>query len=206
MNDIAISVVLFDVGGVLVEPSGVATMPTWMDNRVSAEELWEMWLTSPTVRSFETGKLPAEDFADRIIADFRLPTLRPELLREMTRWSVTLFPGAMELIERIPSRYLRATLCNSNPIHWQFLAQNERLINAFEHHFASHLIGKIKPDEEAFRYVTDALRCVPEEVLFLDDNQLNVLAAGTIGMNAARVKGIAEAEHALVAFGVITER
>jgi len=32
-----------------------------------------------------------------------------------------------------------------------------RLINAFEHHFASHLIGKIKPDEEAFRHVTDAL-------------------------------------------------
>ncbi|MGA2981231.1 MAG: HAD-IA family hydrolase [Terriglobales bacterium] len=175
----AISVVLFDVGGVLVEPSGVATMLTWMDNRVSTEELWQMWLTSPTVRSFETGKMSTEDFADRIIADFSLPILGSEFLREMTRWSVTLFPGAIELIERVPSRYQRATLCNSNPIHWSYLTQNERLINAFEHHFASHLIGKIKPDEEAFRYVTDALGCEPEEVLFLDDNHLNVLGAST---------------------------
>jgi len=205
MNDTSISVVLFDVGGVLVEPSGVATMLAWMDNRVSTEELWKMWLTSPTVRSFETGKLSAEDFADRIIADFGLPVLGSEFLREMTRWSVTLFPGAIELIERVPLRYLRATLCNTNPIHWSYLAQNERLINAFEHHFASHLIGKIKPDEEAFRHVTDALGCKPEEVLFLDDNQLNVLGARTIGMNAAQVKGIPEAERALAAFGVITE-
>jgi len=166
INDTSINVVLFDVGGVLVEPSGVATMLTWMDNRVSAEELWEMWLTSPTVRSFETGKLSAEEFA---------------------------------------IRYRRATLCNTNPIHWSCLTQNKRLMSAFEHHFASHLIGKIKPDEEAFRHVTDALGCEPEEVLFLDDNQLNVLGARTIGMNATQVKGIPEAERALVDFGVITE-
>jgi hypothetical protein len=54
----SISVVLFDVGGVLVEPSGVATMLARMDNRLSAEEC----LTSPTVRSFETGKQSAEEF------------------------------------------------------------------------------------------------------------------------------------------------
>ena len=204
MND-TISVVLFDIGGVLVETSGVATVLAWMDNRVSAEELWKMWLTSPTVRAFETGKLPAEDFADRIVNDFRLPILPSEFLREMIHWSVTPFPGAVDLIERIPSRYRRATLCNSNPIHWTCLLQNERLINAFEHHFASHLIGKIKPDEEVFRHVTDALRCGPEEVLFLDDNELNVVAAKTNGMNCARVKGIQEAERALIAFGVITE-
>lgn len=205
MNDASLSVVLFDVGGVLVEPSGVATMLAWMNNRVSAEELWRMWLTSPTVRSFETGKLPAEEFADRIVAEFELPIPGSEFLREMPRWSVTLFPGALDLIERLPLRYRRATLCNTNPIHWSCFTQNERLFNAFERHFASHLIGKIKPDEEAFGHVTDALGCKPEEVLFLDDNQLNVLGARAIGMNAVRVKGIGEAERALAAFGVIAE-
>jgi len=205
MNDTSIRVVLFDIGGVLVEASGVATLLAWMDDRVSAEELWKMWLTSSTVRSFETGNLPAEDFAERIVADFHLPILPPEFLREMTHWSVTLLPGAVELIERIPSRYVRATLCNSNPVHWPRLLRNESLINAFGHHFASHLIGKIKPDEDAFRYVTNALNCGPEQVLFLDDNELNVVSASACGMNAARVKGVREAERALAAFGVIAE-
>jgi putative hydrolase of the HAD superfamily len=205
MKDRAISVVLFDVGGVLVEPSGVAIMLAWMNHRVSAEELWKMWLTNPAVRAFETGKMPADEFADHVIADFGLPVRRAEFLREMETWSATFFPGAVELVERIPSLYLRATLCNSNPIQWPHLMQNERFTNAFVHHFASHLIGKIKPDEGAFRHVVDVLRCDPREVLFLDDNELNVLGARAVGMNAIRVKGVAEARRVLIAMDVIAD-
>src|SRR5215475_2075523 len=137
----AIRVVLFDVGGVLVEPSGVSTMLTWMRNTVSAEELWRLWLTSPCVRAFETGRLSAEEFAKKVIADFRLPVQRDEFLEEMTRWSVTLFPGAIELVEQIPTRYVRATLCNTNVVHWNYLMGNTGLARVFPHHFASHLIG-----------------------------------------------------------------
>lgn len=199
----AIRVVLFDVGGVLVEPSGVATMLAWMGNTVSAEELWRMWLTSSCVRAFETGRLSPEEFADQVIADFRLPVERDNFLKEMTRWSVTLFPGALELIERIPTRYVRATLCNTNVIHWTHLMRNTGLRSAFPHHFASHLIGKIKPDAEAFQHVTEALQCDSGEVLFLDDNEMNVAGARSLGMQSVRVRGIAEAERALIDFGVI---
>ena len=199
----AIRVILFDIGGVLVEPSGVATMLTWMRNSVSAEELWKMWLTSSCVRAFETGRLSPEEFADQVIADFRLPIPRDRFLEEMARWSVTLFPGAIELVEQIPPEYVRATLCNTNMIHWKYVMRNEGLTKAFPHHFASHLIGKIKPDAEAFQHVTQALQCEPREVLFLDDNDLNVVGANSIGMQGVRVRGIAEAERALVASGVL---
>jgi FMN phosphatase YigB (HAD superfamily) len=131
----AIRVVLFDIGGVLVEPSGVTTMLAWMRNTVSAEELWRMWLTSPCVRAFETGRLSPEEFADQVIADFRLPVQRDGFLEEMTRWSVALFPGAIELIGQIPTRYVRATLCNTNVIHWKYLMGNAGLNRAFPHHF-----------------------------------------------------------------------
>jgi|RhiMetdeSRZDD1v2_1073273.scaffolds.fasta_scaffold464039_2 FMN phosphatase YigB (HAD superfamily) len=205
MKDRTIRVVLFDVGGVLVETSGVATMLAWMEHRVSTEKLWKMWLTSPVVRAFETGKMSADEFADQVIAGFGLPVRHEEFLREMATWSRTFFPGAVALVERIPSRYLRATLCNSNSIHWPYLMQNERFANAFVHHFASHVIGKIKPDEAAFRHVVDVLRCDPQEVLFLDDNEINVLGAKTVGMKAVRVKGIAEATRALIALDVIAD-
>ena len=199
----AIRVVLFDIGGVLVEPSGVATMLDWMRNTVTPEELWRMWLTSPCVRAFETGLLSPEEFADQVIIDFRLPVQRAEFLEEMTHWSVTLFPGAIQLIEQIPVRYDRATLCNTNVIHWKYLMKNAGLVRAFPHHFASHLIGKIKPDAEAFQHVTEVLRCEPEEVLFLDDNEMNVVGARSVGIQGVRVRGVAEAEHALVDFGVL---
>ena len=194
---------LFDIGGVLVESSAVATFLSWMRNRVTAEELWRMWLTSPCVRAFETGRLSPEEFADQVIADFRLPVEQGELLEEMTGWSMTMFPGAIELVERIPARYVRATLSNTNVIHWQYLMKNPGLTRAFPHHFPSHLIGKIKPDAEAFEHVTQKLRCEPQEVLFLDDNEMNVVGAKSVGIQGVQVRGIAEAERALVDFGVL---
>jgi glucose-1-phosphatase len=199
----SIRVVLFDIGGVLVQPSGVATMLAWMHNRVSPEQLWRMWLTSPCVRAFETGRLLPEAFADQVIAEFGLPVPREKFLDEMTRWSVTLFPGAIELVEQIPPQYVRATLCNTNVIHWKYLMGNAGLTRAFPHHFASHLIGKIKPDDEAFLHVTDKLHCESHEVIFLDDNDMNVVAARSVGMQAVRVRGIEEAKRALVASGVL---
>lgn len=198
-----IRVVLFDIGGVLVEPSGVATMLAWMRNSVSPEQLWRMWLTSSCVRAFETGRLSPELFADQVIAEFGLPVSRQEYLDEMTLWSTKLFPGAIELVEQIPLEYVRATLCNTNKIHWQYLMRNEGLARAFPCHFASHLIGKIKPDAEAFQHVTDELHCGPHEVIFLDDNDMNVVAATSVGMQAVRVSGIAEAKRALIASGVL---
>jgi FMN phosphatase YigB (HAD superfamily) len=199
-------VVLFDLGGVLVELGGVQTMLEWLGNRVSPEELWKMWLQSAAVRAFETGLTDAGSFADDLIAEMALPVARDTLLQEFTVWPRGLFPGALELVKQVPPRYTRATLSNSNAIHWPRLMKDLRLAEAFDQHFASHLIGKIKPDEEAFHHVTYSLQCAAEEILFLDDNRLNVEAAARVGMKAMQVQGVAAAERALREAGVIENR
>ena len=76
-----------------------------------------------------------------------------------------------------------------------------RLAEAFDHHFASHLVGKIKPDEEVFHHGTGRLNCPPDEILFLDDTQLTIEAAERVGMKATQVKGVAAAERALLEAG-----
>jgi len=197
-----IRVLLFDVGGVLVEVSGVPTMLGWMGNRVSPDELWRMWLSSPVVRAFETGRITPEVFAPQLIAEMGLPVGPVTLLEEFTRFTQGLLPGALELVGRVPRRYTRATLSNSNSLQWPRLMKDMQLAEAFDHHFASHLMGRIKPDEEVFHHVTRSLHCAPGEILFLDDNHLNVEAAKRVGMKAAQVQGVAAAERALVEAGV----
>jgi glucose-1-phosphatase len=199
-----IRVVLFDLGGVLVELGGVPTVLSWMRNPIAPEELFRSWLTSPAVRAFETGRIEPDAFADQLIAEMSFQVGRDELLRELTGWPTGTFPGALELLERIPRRYTRATLSNTNSLHWPQVMGRMKLEKAFDHHFASHLTGKIKPDEEAFQHVLEALRCRADEVLFLDDNQLNVDAASHVGMQAHRVRGVEGAEAVLVKCGVIS--
>ncbi len=192
-----ISVVLFDLGGVLVELNGEAPMLRGLGYRMPTEELWRKWLHSPSVRDFETGKIAGTEFAQRLIGEFEIQVGEREFLEAFTSWPTGLFPGALELVAQIPRRYVRAVLSNTNELHWPRVRDEMEIGGAFDHYFVSHLTGRIKPDAAAFEHVVESLRCSPAEVLFLDDNLLNVEAARRVGMEALVVRGAEEAERAL---------
>lgn len=192
-----IRLILFDVGGVLIELSGLAMLLSWLGHRLTAEQVRSLWLTSPIVRLFETGKMQPAAFAEQMIAELRLPVSSEEFLTELYLRSQRILPGAAELVKRVPRNYVRATLCNTNALQWLSLVEHHDLIGAFDHHFASHLTGKIKPDEEAFEQVLAALSCKGSETMFLDDSHVNVAAARRVGMIAFQVQGPVEAEQVL---------
>jgi putative hydrolase of the HAD superfamily len=73
---------------------------------------------------------------------------------------------------------------------------------AFDYHFASHLMGKVKPDIDAFDYVVNALAVPASKILFFDDNELNVEAAQQVGMNAIRVVGFDQLQHAFNTYDI----
>jgi putative hydrolase of the HAD superfamily len=158
-------------------------------------------LSSPAVRAFERGQIGVEEFADRLIDEFVLPVKQQEFINAFDSWPRGLFPGAADLIKRVDRRCVRATLSNTNALHWpRFLAEFEPL---FDHHFPSHLTGRLKPDPDVFEHVIDALRCTPAEILFLDDQPLNAAAARQAGITAAVVRGVHEAEQALADYGCL---
>jgi glucose-1-phosphatase len=201
-----IRIVLFDVGGVLVEVTGIGAILEWVEHRLTPEDIWRLWFRSPAVRAFETGRIEPARFASELLAELDLELSAEGFLEAFVTWPARLYPGVMELLARIPPRYTRALLSNSNALHWPRVMNDLGLGAAFEHHFVSHLIGWVKPDPEAFRHALEGLRCAPSEVFFLDDNAVNVAAARRLGMRAAQVRGAAEAERALVLAGVLHER
>jgi glucose-1-phosphatase len=198
-----IRVLLFDVGGVLVELSGIEIMLNWLGNRMSAEQMWQRWLKSETVRKFETGRIDAEEFAVGVTREFDLPVKPQEFVESFNHWLIGLYPGTLEMLARIPSSYQRALLSNSNALHWPQVLESMQLGALFDSHFVSHLTGRIKPDADAFEHVLETLDCKAAQVLFLDDNSLNVEAAKSIGMQAMRVCGPLEAQRALSALHII---
>lgn len=75
--------VLFDVGGVLVELSGIEVMLGWLGRSTPVDELWRRWLHSESVRRFETGRIDADE---------------------------DIYPGVRQMLACIPHRYRRAIL------------------------------------------------------------------------------------------------
>jgi glucose-1-phosphatase len=200
----AIRLVLFDVGGVLVELRGVRPMLEWLGYRMPTEELWRTWLHSPSVRAFETGKISGDEFACQLIDELQIHVDSSVFLEAFAGWPSGVFPGALELIDQIPRRYVRAVLSNSNAVHWPRVTDELGLGGIFDHYFVSHLTGRIKPDADAFEHVLETVDCRANEVLFLDDNLLNVEAARRVGLEAFVVQGPDESQRVLQQFGVIS--
>lgn len=196
---------LFDVGGVLVKLRGVDIMLDWLGHSTTAEDLWRVWLQSGTVRRFETGQIDAAEFAIALTAELQLPVQPDRFLDSFVDWPMVLYEGTEEMLARIPKAYRCALLSNSNALHWPRILTDLNLGALIDEHFVSHLTGRIKPDAEAFAHVVDTLECLPLEVLFLDDNRLNVEAAERFGMQAIRVEGCVETHRALVHYGIIAE-
>jgi hypothetical protein len=61
----------------------------------------------------------------------------------------------------------------------------------------------VKPDGAIFHHVVDALGVPAERIVLLDDSQLNVDGARSVGLQAARVRGPEEARRELVRLGVL---
>ena len=199
----SIDVVLFDLGGVLIELAGVEKMIEWSPGVGTTEELWRRWLHSDAVRRFETGRIGRAEFASALIGEFEVPVGPDEFLDAFTWWPRAVFPGSFELLETMRARYRLASVSNTNEIHWERFTNAWSLDAAFHHNFPSHKVGKLKPDPEYFAHVLEAMGAPASRTLFIDDNAINVDAATKLGIVARRVVGVDGATRAFRELGLL---
>lgn len=196
-----VRVVLFDLGGVLVDFGGVRPMRD-LSGIDSDEEVWGRWLTCRWVRAFERGGCTAEDFAAGVVQDWGLKISAEEFLSGFRAWVGAPLPGAEALVREVGAKVTVGCLSNTNPIHWDDWASGW-LVDGFDHLFLSFRMGLVKPDAEVFTHVCEVLGVAPDAVLFLDDNKPNVDAAIAAGLRAVRTRGVEEARSALIEAGVL---
>jgi putative hydrolase of the HAD superfamily len=202
VSDEAIQVVLFDLGGVIVELGGVGAMRE-LAGLEDDDELWRRWLGCQWVRSFERGECTADEFAAGVVEDWALTVEPAAFLASFEVWPLGLFPGAEALVRRVRRTVPTGALSNTNALHWDAHFSQWPIVDAFDHFFLSYELGLLKPDRDVFDRVAELLAVEPGRILFLDDNQLNVDGATDAGFNGMRVRGVTEAERALVAAGVL---
>jgi FMN phosphatase YigB (HAD superfamily) len=202
MDDRVIDLVLFDLGGVLIELGGVASLQE-LAAVVSEEEVWHRWLASPWVRRFERGDCSAAEFSVGVVAEWGI-AMSPERFLEIFRhWPIGPFAGAPELIAEVRRSVPIGCLSNTNVLHWDHQSSQWPMLVEFDFTFLSFELGLVKPDQEVFRAVADRLPVSPDRVLYLDDVALNSDAARSFGFRSEQVRGVDEVRQSLVRFGVL---
>jgi epoxide hydrolase-like predicted phosphatase len=192
-----VQVLLFDLGGVLVDYSGVQDIAALLPARASPSEILDRWTSCPHSRAFGLGKLNPQDYAERFVRDWGINLEPDRFLLEYRSWSRCLFPGARELLDSLRPRFRLAALSNSNELHWDRNSNDIGVTELFEVAISSHQVGLCKPDPAIYRVALDRLRVSPEAVLFFDDSQPNVVAASELGIRAFQVEGVEEVRACL---------
>lgn len=180
------SLLLFDLGGVLIESSVFEMLNRLLPTPVTSHRLKQRWLSCPLVRQFESGKISAQDFAERFVIEWGLLLTAEEFLEEFASWPRDFFPGACEMIQNLRMNYKVGCLSNSNSVHSQRFGD---FCNEFDVTLFSHLLGVLKPDPEIFILAMDHCQVSPSEVCFFDDCQENVNTATSLGITAFCVDG-----------------
>jgi glucose-1-phosphatase len=185
-----IEILLFDLGGVLVEFSGVQDLAVLLQGRLSESEILEQMSRYAPSEQFGLGKLSREDFGNSFVKDWNLEMPPDDFLREFRSWSKRLFPGAVELLTSLRSRFRLAALSNSNELHWDRNTNDLGVTSLFELAISSHQVGLYKPDPKMYLTALDRLGASPDKVMFFDDVPVNVIAASALGIQAFQVEGV----------------
>ena len=195
-------IILFDLGGVLVELDHQKQNYPWFDRTQSTAENWHRWLSSPLSQQFEQGRLTPTQFAQQFIDNNDIDMDPAQFLDIFRRWVVGFYPGVFSLLDQLSLHYSIGIFSNTNAIHWPPLLAQLQHHGSVSHFFASYQIGLAKPDPAAFDHVATSMDIAPAEIFFLDDNPANVNAARTSGFIAEQVSGFEQISTVLKSHGI----
>jgi putative hydrolase of the HAD superfamily len=192
-------VLLFDLGGVLIDNVMFDELPRLLPEAIADSELRRRWLFSPSVQAFERGHSTTSEFVASFMVEWKILATPAGFLEAFASWPRAPYPGAIELLERLSGRYRLAVLSNCNPIHWDRIAEVRQRIDAA---YSSHLLGMVKPDHAIFERVAKDLRTAPGRICYFDDAPANVEAAYSVGMQAHLTVGLSDVERVLHQLGL----
>jgi epoxide hydrolase-like predicted phosphatase len=193
-------VVLFDLGGVLVESNGRSALQQLLPH-LDTDQVLDRWNRSNAVGLFERGRMTEAEFAAAFIQEWELSMGEEVFLESFAAWVPGYINGATKLVRAIRGKHRVGCLSNTNAVHWKRMAE---LRGLFDFSFASHITGIMKPDREAYELVIDTLKAHPNEIHFFDDLQANVSAAREVGINAFLARSPQEVESILLSSGLLS--
>lgn len=183
-----VSVLLFDLGGVLVDYSGLEDLQPLLPEPMAQVDLLARWSACPHSLAYGAGQLTTDEFVARFRRDWGIALEPAPFLEAWDSWVRGWLPGAEALLDDLRPRFRLAALSNSNAAHWDRLARLG-MLDAFDLALGSHQVGLRKPDPAIYSEALRRLDVPADVVLFFDDSRANVEAARALGMRATQVDG-----------------
>jgi predicted enzyme related to lactoylglutathione lyase len=110
--------VLFDIGHVLVELTGADLLKRFAQAELEDEHIHRTWASVPGVLRFETGACDETEFAESVVAFYRLNCSAADFVDHFRNAAERKFDGVDVFLDRLAASHALACLTNTNPLQW----------------------------------------------------------------------------------------
>lgn len=187
--------IVFDLGGVIIDLDTPATFQHFqkINKNPANTDLFQEDVS--LFLDYEKGLISSADFREGIRTLTHHPELTDKEIDEGWNKMLIQIPKArLELIENLGQNYRLFVLSNTNEIHVEafnkiVLATSGKpaIDHFFEKIYFSHLLQLRKPESAIYEFVVSDSGLRPEETLFVDDREENILAAQKVGLQTFHV-------------------
>ncbi|HSG67509.1 MAG TPA: HAD family phosphatase [Bacteroidales bacterium] len=182
--------IIFDFGAVIIniDPDAVFRhmMARGIDN---LDEMHALLVENHIYHDLETGKITPAEFREAIRDTLKLSLSDDEIDASWNTMILDIPAERISFMNRLKSKYSIFLLSNTNAIHYDYYDKYFRetydypsLNSFFTRTWYSYQMGVRKPDPAIFRLALEEGRLEAGQTAFIDDMQINVDAAATLGI------------------------
>ena len=192
----AIKNLIFDLGNVLYDIDFKKMNAAFTS--IGIEDIDQHFTLNKSHQLFldlEMGFVNVQEFYEGVRALVNLPLTNEQIQFAWNALLVGFRKNSIDWIKQNNIKYNTFLYSNTNQIHHDyFIAEfesklaNYPFVSLFKKPYYSHEMGMRKPDPASFNHILEKEGLAPAETLFIDDNEPNILAAASVGLQVLHLK------------------
>lgn len=197
----SIKYVIFDFGGVFVT-EGLRRAREIYEKKTGLE-IKKKWDTEikPIWRAFEKAEIAEGDFWKGFTQKINDPRFDAQEFRKLMNKNQKRNEEIAKIIRKLRKKGYVTALLTNNVKEW---IEDYNKIDPLEKYFdvivSSHEVKEVKPDPRIYEIMMERLGARPEECVFIDDKERNLVTARNLGMKTILFKSEGQVEKELTAF------
>lgn len=187
---LAVKNIIFDLGNVLYDIDFTKMYDEFKKLGVpNFESHYTLNKSDELFFNLEKGFINEHEFCEGFRKLMQLPTEDAKIIAAWNSLLIGFRKQSIDWVKANSAKYPTYLYSNTNKIHYDyFIEQFQREVDAvsfntlFKKPYYSHEMGQRKPDPASFIYILEKEGLVAAETLFVDDNEPNIIAAASVGL------------------------
>lgn len=183
--------IIFDLGNVVLKYDNLAYLRSKVEDNDKIDKLRDIIFGGPEWIMLDEGTITEETAIEQICRNN--PELEADIRNVFDNWYSLLEPieSAVEIISELKEKgYKLFFLSNFHDKAFQVVVEEYPFFTLFDGGIASYREKIIKPNLEIYRKLLDGYKLKPEECIFIDDVNENIIAGEQVGIKGIHLRDV----------------